>query len=252
MTEQSELAGRLKELLRLDLEPVGVRVFGREEALPDQVAGLEPEAGVKSYCQALVKAARGEALCAGKSKLGCVLGTSTLGLEDDPEPLLDDTVREKYGAGLFESEEASRKSIEAALKFAPGANQAVLVGPLATMPAEAQLIILEIDPEQTMWLLYAANYQKGGAQDLPQSGGVAGGLRGRDHLSSVQGRVQHHFSRPGLPDQIGHSPRSSADGPAGRSARSVGRAPGKHGQTHGHAGQGPGSRGRLMDAGGPE
>ncbi|MBU2552393.1 MAG: DUF169 domain-containing protein [Proteobacteria bacterium] len=175
MTGPMDLSARLKAALRMELEPVGVRVYGRDETPSAELDGFDPPQALKSYCQALTRAGRGETFFAGAARLGCVLGTSTLGLEDDPAPLLNDSVTEKFGAGLFETEAASRASIEAARKFESGRNRAVLIGPLGRMPEEPQVVIVELDPEQTMWLLYADNYHGGGPQALPQSGGVAGG-----------------------------------------------------------------------------
>jgi uncharacterized protein (DUF169 family) len=171
----TDVADRLKNILSMNLEPVGVRLFAKGEEIPPEVAALEPEQGVKSYCQGLTRAARGEVFFGGAAKLGCVLGTSTLGLEKSPEPLLDDAIMEKHGVGLFETEEASRASVHGAPKFEAGENQSVLIGPLTRLPLDPQLVVLEVDPEQTMWLLYGANYKSGGGQQLPQSGGVAGG-----------------------------------------------------------------------------
>ena len=193
MTELNLWASRLKELLRSDLEPVGVRFFSRGEKIPKEIATLEPEQGVKSYCRGLTLAARGGFVFGGREKLGCVLGTAALGLEQDPEPLLSATVREKYGAGLFGSEEASRQSVTLAPRFEPGINQAVLIGPLAQFPVEPDVVILEVNPEQTMWLLYGTNFINGGPQSLPQSGGVAGGCADITVLPSVRGEANVTF-----------------------------------------------------------
>ena len=171
----TDVTDRLKDMLGMNLEPVGVRLFASDEQMPPEVEALESEQGLKSYCQGLTRAARGEVFFGGAAKLGCVLGTSTLGMEKSPEPLLDDAILEKYGVGLFETEEASRASVDGAVKFEAGENQSVLIGPLSRLPLEPQLVVLEVDPEQTMWLLYGANYKSGGGQQLPQSGGVAGG-----------------------------------------------------------------------------
>lgn len=37
------------------------------------------------------------------------------------------------------------------------------------------MVVFTANSEQVMWLLYAANYERGGRQDLPQSGGALGG-----------------------------------------------------------------------------
>ena len=175
MLGTASIADRFTELLQVDLEPVGVRLFGRDEDVPLSIKDFEPEAALKSYCQGLTRAARGEVFYSGPASLGCSLGTSILGLEEDPEPLLEDSALEKYGAGLFETEEASRASVDGASRFGAGANKAVLISPLARMPLEPQVVIFEVDPQRAMWLLYGANYRRGGRQALPQSGGVAGG-----------------------------------------------------------------------------
>lgn len=175
MTDRTELADRLKTVLHLALDPVGVRIFKRGEDVSPVVRPVESQPVLKAYCQGLIRAGRGETFLGAAAQLGCSLGTVTLGLEDDPAPLLHDTVREKLGAGLFSSEDASRSSVAGAPKFEKGANQSVLIGPLGALPVEPHVVILELDPEQTMWLLYAANYRRGGPQQFPQSGGVAGG-----------------------------------------------------------------------------
>ena len=46
-----------------------------------------------------------------KEKMGCKLGTSVLGFEDDMDAYLDDGVLEKYGVGLFGTEKASAETI---------------------------------------------------------------------------------------------------------------------------------------------
>jgi hypothetical protein len=43
--------------------------------------------------------------------MGCKLGTSVLGFEKDTEAYLDDGVLEKFGVGLFETEDASAETI---------------------------------------------------------------------------------------------------------------------------------------------
>jgi uncharacterized protein (DUF169 family) len=193
MTVMAEMADRLKKILEMDTEPVGVRIFSLEEEPPAAATQFETDRPVKSYCQALTLAARGRTTFGGREKLGCVLGTATLGLEPDPEPLVDDTVLEKYGVGLFETEEASRKSVELAPKFKAGANRAALIGPIGSLPVEPQIAIFEVDPEQAMWLLYAANYRRGGAQQLPQSGGVAGGCADVTTVVLFNGEVNVTF-----------------------------------------------------------
>ncbi len=175
MPSLSELAVRLKAALRLELEPVGVKLVGPDDRDPDFPDGPPPEIVLKSYCQGLTMAARGRTFYGPASSLGCTLGTVALGLEKDPAPLLAATAQEKAAAGLFRDEDASRSSVSGAPRLTPGSSRAALISPLADLTAEPDVVILEVTPEQAMWLLYAANYQSGGGQNLPQAGGVAGG-----------------------------------------------------------------------------
>jgi len=53
-----------------------------------------------------------------KEQMGCKLGTSVLGFEDDMAAYLDDGVLEKFGVGLFETKEASELLMAAPQGFA--------------------------------------------------------------------------------------------------------------------------------------
>jgi len=107
---------------------------------------------------------------------GCKLGTSVLGFEaEDLERYLDDGVLEKYGVGLFATEEASAATIRESTYLEKGKTRAALIAPLATFTKTPQIVVFTADSEQVMWLLYVVNYERGGRMDLPQSGGALGG-----------------------------------------------------------------------------
>ncbi|MFH1138768.1 MAG: DUF169 domain-containing protein [Pseudomonadota bacterium] len=169
-----DLATRFKKALDLKIEPVGARFFGQDETVPGEVGLLEPEAGLKSYCQGLIAAGRGRSFFGGAEKLGCPLGTAALGLSIDPRNIIQETIKEKHAAGLFAGVDASRATISGAPKLSAGLNRAVLIGPLASFPVTPDLVVVEVVPRDAMWLLYGANYSSGGRQALPQSGGAAG------------------------------------------------------------------------------
>jgi uncharacterized protein (DUF169 family) len=152
---------------------VGVTLYRETAAIP---AGI-PLTGenLKSYCQALVLAGEGRTLLLGREQMGCKLGTSVLGFEKDMEDYLDDGVLEKYGVGLFGSEEASAATIRRAAYLEAGQTRAALIAPLSAFKDLPQVVVFTADSEQVMWLLYAVNYDQGGRMDLPQSGGALGG-----------------------------------------------------------------------------
>ncbi len=165
-----------KELVRgLDLkyEPVGVFLFREGEPLSGSVHFYNEN--LKSYCQALMLAGCGRELLLTGERMGCKLGTSVLGFEKETEGYLDDGVLEKYGVGLFSTEEASAQTILKAKMLEKGRTRAALIAPLSSFKTVPQVVVFTADSEQVMWLLYALNYEKGGRMDLPQSGGALGG-----------------------------------------------------------------------------
>jgi uncharacterized protein (DUF169 family) len=81
MNDLGSLSDDLVQSLSLDYEPVGVTLYREADSLPPDVAFAEKE--FKSYCQALVLAGEGQVLLLKKDQMGCKLGTSVLGFEED-------------------------------------------------------------------------------------------------------------------------------------------------------------------------
>jgi uncharacterized protein (DUF169 family) len=186
MSNLKSLSQELTAALQLAYEPVGVNLYRAGESLP---AGLPlTELNLKSFCQALTMAGKGHTLFLARENMGCKLGTSVLGMEDqEMERYLDDGVLEKYGVGLFATEEASAATIKEAIYLEKGKTKAVLVAPLSALPEAPQVVVFTADSEQVMWLLYAVNYERGGRLNLPQSGGALGGCADITALPLLQG-----------------------------------------------------------------
>jgi uncharacterized protein (DUF169 family) len=174
MPDLKTIANDLVASLDLQYEPVGVTLYKEGDPLP---AGLSlTTENLKSYCQSVALAGKGRVLLLDKDHQGCKLGTSVLGFEsEDLERFLDDGVLEKYGVGLFATEEASAATIHESTYLEKGKTKAALLAPLATFTETPQIVVFTADSEQVMWLLYAVNYDRGGRMDLPQSGGALGG-----------------------------------------------------------------------------
>ncbi len=173
MSDFQNMSQNLVESLALQYGPVGVALYQKTDPLPADLAFTQKE--FKSYCHALVAAGEGEILLLKKEQMGCKLGTSVLGFEKDMDAYLDDGVLEKYGVGLFETEEASAETILKSAYLQKGQTRAALIAPLSYFNQTPQVVIFTANSEQVMWLLYALNYETGGRMDLPQSGGALGG-----------------------------------------------------------------------------
>jgi uncharacterized protein (DUF169 family) len=185
MNDLKTMSRELVARLDLSYEPVGVTLFAENEPLPQDIAFTQEN--LKSYCQAVALAGKGRTLLLKKEQMGCKLGTSVLGFEKDMEAFLDDGVLEKYGVGLYASEEASAATIRQSFYLAPGRTQAVLIAPLSIFRDLPQVVVFTADSEQVMWLLYAVNYEHGGRMALPQSGGALGGCADITALPILQG-----------------------------------------------------------------
>ena len=173
MMDLKTISNDLIKNLQLQYEPAGVSLYKDADLLPESISFTETD--LKSYCQAVILAGEGETLLLEKEKMGCKLGTSVLGFEKEMAAFLDDGVLEKYGVGLFETEEASAETILKSTYMEKGATRAAFIAPLTVFTETPQVVVFTADSEQIMWLLYAINYEKGGKMDLPQSGGALGG-----------------------------------------------------------------------------
>ncbi|CAB1063468.1 hypothetical protein D1BOALGB6SA_8251 [Olavius sp. associated proteobacterium Delta 1] len=185
MQDLLKIGQDIVERLSLQHGPVGVTLYTDRDPLPPEIPFSGKE--LKSYCQALILAGAGDSFLLEREKMGCKLGTSVLGFEDDMDGYLDDGVLEKYGVGLFGTEEASSETILKSTYLAKGKTRAALIAPLSIFEQIPQVVIFTANSEQVMWLLYAVNYQKGGLINLPQSGGALGGCSDITALPLLKG-----------------------------------------------------------------
>lgn len=100
MSDLKSISQNLIENLCLRYEPAGVVLYKDGDPLPAEIPVTQKE--YKSYYHALVAAGEGEVLLLEKAQMGCKLGTSVLGFEQNMGAFLDDGVLEKYGVGQFD------------------------------------------------------------------------------------------------------------------------------------------------------
>ena len=151
MPNFQDISKDLVNCLSLEYEPVGVTLYTDADPLPADIPFTERE--LKSYCQALILAGKGETLLLKKEQMGCKLGTSVLGFEKDMEIYLKEGVSEKFGAGIFGSEEASAETILKSIYLKKGKTSVAFVAPLSRLEQRPQVVIFTANSEQVMWLL---------------------------------------------------------------------------------------------------
>ncbi len=193
MNRLSQISEEITRTLSLRYKPAGVMLYDNLEQVDPALEWCPRD--LKSYCQALVLAGEGQTLLLKKEQMGCKLGTSVLGFENETDMAryLDDGVLEKYGVGLFGTEAASAETILNSTYLDKGATQACLVAPLDRFDQDPQVVVFTADSEQVMWLLYALNYDKGGKMELPQSGGALGGCADITALPIMTGQPDITF-----------------------------------------------------------
>lgn len=191
MTNLKATTDDLMKDLGLKYMPVGVALYKIQEPIPENIPFAEDK--LKSYCQALTLAGEGRAMLLKKEQMGCKLGTSVLGFEQNAEDFLDDGVFEKFEVGLFATEEASAETILKSTYLPKGETKAVFIAPLSSFQEMPQVVVFSADSEQVMWLLYALNYERGGVINLPQSGGALGGCSDITAWPLVKGQANVTF-----------------------------------------------------------
>jgi uncharacterized protein (DUF169 family) len=221
MSRLSHISEDLTRTLLLRYRPAGVMLYDDPGQLDPGIEFSGRE--LKSYCQALVLAGKGETLMMKKEQMGCKLGTSVLGFENETDMAryLDDGVLEKYGVGLFGTEAASAETILNSTYLDKGATQACLVAPLDRFDQDPQVVVFTADSEQVMWLLYALNYDTGGKMELPQSGGALGGCADITALPIKTGQPDITFLGLGCRLKSGIGPGDLMLGIAGKDLESV-------------------------------
>jgi uncharacterized protein (DUF169 family) len=151
----SELANVLQEILGLESCPVAVKFLEN----PTHLEGFGP-AEKSRYCQALMRARRGESVYLTPDEITCPASARALGFKSPPEKLLSGEMPAAYG--LFGSPGAASRTIADMPKLEMGKYKAVALAPLAAAPFEPDVVVVEAKAEQVMWLALASMFKEGG------------------------------------------------------------------------------------------
>lgn len=150
-----DAADRIRDILRLESHPVAVKF--QEDATPPE--GFRP-AEKSRYCQALMRARRGESVYLTPDEITCPASARALGFKPPPEKLISGEMPAAYG--LFGSPGAASRTIADMPTLEMGKYKAVALAPLAEAPFEPDVVVVEAKAEQVMWLALASMFAKGG------------------------------------------------------------------------------------------
>jgi uncharacterized protein (DUF169 family) len=143
-------------LLGLDSAPVGVRFLREGGEIPDAALRLNQH----RYCQALMRARRGEHVVLDGGGINCPAAAAAFGFRPLPENLQNG--KGLVGFGIVSDEQVGQAMFAHMPKFEAGAIQAIELFPLDHSPAAPDVVVVEDQVEKLMWINLAYLNATGG------------------------------------------------------------------------------------------
>jgi len=148
---------KLKSILKLDREPVGVKFINETDNFK---RGDQYDTSTKMrYCQALMRAGKGEKIRITADNISCPASAAAFGLKPLTEKLSSGKML--YNMGLFATIEAGARAMAGMTRLNQGDYSAVILSPLGEMEVEPDVVVVESKPEHLMWLSLASIYETG-------------------------------------------------------------------------------------------
>lgn len=184
-TSYKELGRKLKDILRLEREPVAIKWSVREPR------DIDKEQGKSRFCTKLDKAMQGEIFYATYEEEECMGGLKYSGLKNPKEfPKNMRSGSFLVPAGVYKSIPAVQRSWKNNVSVEYDIFQAVIFAPLMKAEFEADVIFLVCNSQQAMLILHANAYDSGshglGADSRPICSSMAA-------ASYVTGKVTYGF-----------------------------------------------------------
>lgn len=155
--EEIRSAGeRMASLIGLDSALVGVRFIHEKDALPDDALHINQH----RYCQALMRARRGEHVLLDAQGINCPAAAAAFGFRPLPENLRNG--KGLVGFGITSDEQVGQVMFAHMPRLEVGAIQAIELFPLAQSPAVPDVVVVEDQVEKLMWINLAYLNAAGG------------------------------------------------------------------------------------------
>jgi len=150
------MAEAIVSSLGLTSSPVGVRLLSKTDATPE----LAEELHQHRYCQALMKARRGQSVLLDATGISCPAAASAFGFKPLPEQLANG--KGLVGFGIVSDEAVARRMFEGMTRIEPGRVSRLHLFPLEKAEYVPDVVIVEAGIEQLMWLALAYLHATGG------------------------------------------------------------------------------------------
>lgn len=149
-TDWGEVEATIARSVELGGQPVAVRLVGPGEE--SALAGLA-RADRHRYCQALMRARRGESVYVDAEAIACPAAAAAFGFRPLPEGLASG--QGLVGFGIVREPARGRAMFESMSHLEPGSVAAIALSPLATTGGTPDVVVFEGPTEALMWVLLA-------------------------------------------------------------------------------------------------
>ena len=146
----------MSAVLGLASFPVGVRLLLNNEKYPEEAQVLLQQ----RYCQALMKARRGENVILDREGIACPAAASAFGFRSLPEGLKSG--KGLIGFGIVSDPDVGKRMFEEMPRLSSGQIAGLHLFPLTKATHSPDIVVVEDEVERIMWIVLAYMHATGG------------------------------------------------------------------------------------------
>ena len=193
-----KMGEKLKEILKLEREPVAIKWSVREPK------NIKKEEGKSRFCTKLDNAANGEIFYSTVEQEECMGGMRYSGMKDRKElPKNMQSGAFLVPAGVYKSISAVQRSWQNNIPIEAGIFDAVIFSPLNKADFEPDLVFVICNSEQAMMILHANAYDSGSHGLGADSGPICSSMASVPYLT---GKVTYGFGDIGSRNNMNLKP----------------------------------------------
>jgi len=157
--DYSIAVNKIMDILGIVREPVAVKLVHNEDELNNMNLDSYDAETKCRYCQAIMRASKGEKVILGANNFACAAGVAAFGIKSLHPKIASGEAH--YNVGTFGTQEAAHKIMSDMPRLPLGDYAFVIITPLSTCEFQPYIVLLEAAPENLMWLALASIYMTG-------------------------------------------------------------------------------------------
>ncbi len=156
LNDYGELSLKIKDKLRLEKSPVAIKLFLKEENIPEEIPKIEANL---RHCEMVQKAVEGETFYSTANEQELCNGSGAIGLREPSDKVKSGEMH--FSLGKFSSLGSAKRTVDAIPKIDP-IMKAITYAPLEIAPYDPDIVIIICNPKQAMYISQAMIYTLGG------------------------------------------------------------------------------------------